>query len=188
MSHAEQVTVKMLSSARGGWNLLLQKGFYKTGASGLTVRQFIMEVLGYKSDFIDEKVRTIFLNYSPVDDIDEAIVMDGDKLSLGSAMPGLVGVVMGRDNPFKSFRDGITCHGAGLENASVESIRVFMKVFSSLVVETGLEILACGIETTAKEIRTILNSYDGTLVEIEGLEGLDDETIVIASAELVESD
>lgn len=186
MSDTVQMTVRMKVGALGGWNLLLQKGFYKTGPGGLTVREFVMKVLGYESDYIDKTVRTIFLNYSPVDNIDEAIVHDGDKLSLGSAMPGLVGIVMGRDNPFKSFREGITCHDSGLSAEREETIRVFLKVFSTLAVETGGDILACGIDTTAGDVRTIIKNYKEYFVEVEGLEGLGADDLVTVSVELVE--
>lgn len=186
MNDVARLTVRMKSGAIGGWNLLLQKGFYKTGPAGLTVREFIMSVLGYESDYIDESVRTIFLNYSPVDDIDEARVNDGDKLSLGSAMPGLVGIVMGRDNPFKSFREGITCHDSEIGSEDVETVRVFMKIFSTLAVETGVAILACGIESTAGDVRIVLGNYKAHLLEEDGLEGLADDAVVMVSVEFSE--
>jgi len=186
MRDTAHLTVRMKSGALGGWNLLLQKGFYKTGPGGLTVREFVMKVLGYESDYIDKTVRTIFLNYSPVDNIDETIVHDEDKLSLGSAMPGLVGIVMGRDNPFKSFREGITCHDSGLSSDKEETIRVFLKVFSTLAVETGSDILACGIDTTAGDVRMIIKNYSEHFVNAEGLDGLDAEDLVTVTVELVD--
>lgn len=186
MSDTAHLTIRMKTGALGGWNLLLQKGFYKTGPGGLTVREFVMKVLGYESEYIDKTVRTIFLNYSPVDNIDEAVVHDGDKLSLGSAMPGLVGIVMGRDNPFKSFREGITCHDSGLGPDKEETIRVFLKVFSVLAVDTGADILACGIETTVGDVRTLIKNYKDHLIEADGLDGLGAGDIVSVSVEFVE--
>lgn len=186
MNNTARMTVRMTPGGRDAWNLMLQKGFYKKGLAGRTVREFVMTVLGYESDFIDESVRTIFLNYSPVDDIDDAIVKEGDKLSLGSAMPGLVGIVMGRDNPFKSFREGITCQDNEEVADSSESIRVFMKIFSTLAVETGADILACGIESTAGEVRALLGKYKAHLLSEDGLDGLDDDAEVVVSVEFVE--
>jgi len=186
MNNVARLTVKMKSDAIGSWNLLLQKGFYKTGPAGLTVREFLMTVLGYDSDFIDESVRTIFLNYSPVDDIDDTRVKDGDKLSLGSAMPGLVGIVMGRDNPFKSFREDITCHESGADEEDVKDVRVFMKIFSTLAVGTGTDVLACGIETTAGEVRQIIEQQKAHLHSIDGLDGLENEALVEVSVDFSE--
>lgn len=186
MNHIEQLNIRMDNTARNGWNFLLQKGVFKTGPGGLSVREFIMTAFGYESDFIDKSVRTIFLNYSPVDDIDTAVVTDGDKLSLGGAMPGLVGVVMGRDNPFKSLREGISNNAQNAENESDDQIRVFMKVFSTLAEETCTDILSRGIETSADEVRTVLNKYKDHLISVKGIDGLPDDADVMVRVEFVE--
>lgn len=186
MNNAARLTVQMKSEAIGSWNLLMQKGFYKTGPAGRTVREFITSALGYESDYIDDSVRTIFLNYSPVDDIDDTLVRDGDKLSLGSAMPGLVGIVMGRDNPFKSFREDITCHESSADGEDVDDVHVFMKIFSTLAVDTGADVLASGIETTAGEVRHIIEQQKAHLHSIDGLDGLDNDASVEVSVEFSE--
>ncbi len=101
----EGLTLVMHSDARLGFNTLLQRGVYLTGRGGLTVRGFLHEVVGYDDVCIEGEVRTIFLNFSPMDGLDETYIKDGDRLALGSAMPGLVGICMGRDNPYKSFQE-----------------------------------------------------------------------------------
>lgn len=172
MNKMQSVNIAMDADSRLAWNFLLQKGFYIQGQSGMTVRQFLVESLGYKSDFIDESVRTIFLNSSPVDDIDTVYIKDNDKLALGSAMPGLVGIVMGRDNPYKEFRSGIACSGGDDIDDSVEAIRVFMKIFSTLAVDTGADVLARGIEMDAGTLLAFLEKNKGSMVQAEGLEDI----------------
>lgn len=157
--------LRMAKESRTAWNTLLQRGFYLNGPANRTVRAFVNDVFEFDDCFIDETVRTIFLNSSPVDDIDEAFVRDGDRLALGSAMPGLVGICMGRDNPYKSFRSGIACHDEGGEADSTETIRVFAKVFSTLAVESGEDILKRGIEADAGQLVALLREKAAFVLE-----------------------
>lgn len=181
MSNAKCLTIRMAAASRTAWNFLLQKGFYLTSNSGMTIRQFLVETVGYENCFIDETVRTVFLNSSPVDDIDAAHVKDGDRIALGSAMPGLVGICMGRDNPYKSFRSDIACEGEDGTGSGVESIRVFVKVFSTLAVETGEAILRQGIEARVVDLAKLFEEQADLLIDgdIEGLPTTDDATVTI---------
>lgn len=156
MNNSNCLKIRMKRETRTAWNTLLQRGFYVQGPGKCTVRQFVSEVFKFDDCFIDETVRTIFLNSSPVDDINVAFVRDGDRLALGSAMPGLVGICMGRDNPYKSFRSGIACHDAEVQDDSGDTIRVFAKIFSTLAVESGEDILRRGIEADASQLAALL--------------------------------
>lgn len=167
MNDIKTLTILMTSESRTAWNTLLQKGFYVYGKSGVSVRQFLMETMHYDDCFIDEVVRTVFLNNSPVDNIDTAQVKDGDKMALGSAMPGLVGICMGRDNPYKSFRSGISIDGEEGGGEAEAEIRVSMKVFSNLAVDTGADILSRGIEVEAGKVADLF-SYKGDCIVDDG--------------------
>ena len=162
-----ELKLEMRSGARLAFNTLLQRGFYMTGPDGLTVREFLRRVVGYDDACIDGEVRTIFLNSSPMDGIDETHVKDGDRLSLGSAMPGLVGICMGRDNPYKSFRSDIACD-KDAEMESGETVRVFVKVFSVLAVDTGADILAAGIEVDRSVLAGLLEKEAENYIEGSG--------------------
>ena len=131
------------------------------------MRGFLHRVVGYDDACIDGQVRTIFLNSSPMDGIDETHVRDGDRLSLGSAMPGLVGICMGRDNPYKSFRSDIACE-KDEETEGGETVRVFVKVFSVLAVDTGADILAAGIEVDRSVLADLLEKETANYVSCEG--------------------
>lgn len=163
MNKVKSLNVVMDSAVRIKWNYVLQKGFYKIGTMGMTVREFMNNVLGYDDQLIELSVRTIFLNYSPVDNIDATRIQDADKLSLGSAMPGVVGIVMGRDNPYKSFRSDISSHEVDVEQSET-SARVFIKIFSNLAVDTGTEILARGIEVDASVLADFMSQYKDHVV------------------------
>ena len=160
--------IRMAGEAVPSWNYLLQKGFFLTAVSGMSVREFLHEGLGFDDVFIETTVRTIFLNNSPVDDLDDTFVKDGDRMALGSAMPGLVGIVMGRDNFYKSFRSGIAVKDHSKVNAA--PARLSVKVFSTLAVETGRDILGRGLLVDAAELAAFLRDKKAVILKGDGLD------------------
>lgn len=129
----------------------------------MTVRDFLHEVLGFDENKIETEVRTIFINSSPVDDIDTTYVKDGDRLALGGAMPGLVGICMGRDNPYKGFRSDIVSQSREVQKSSTP-VSLFIKIFSTLAVDSGPDILARGIGVEAADLAEFLEDKDSLFV------------------------
>lgn len=177
-NNIESIEIPMDQAAVSDWNYLLQKGFALKGMSGMSVREFLHQQLEFDDEFIESEVRTVFLNFSPVDNLDETHIKDGDKMALGSAMPGLVGIVMGRDNFYKSFRSGIA---AKADEAGAEQVPVTLsvKVFSTLAVASGRKILERGILIDAAVLATFLKGKqqflgdDANVIErVEGETGL----------------
>jgi len=163
-----RMEISMPAAAASEWNYLLQKGFALDGVSGTSVRRFLHDALGFEDEFIDSEVRTIFLNNSPVDDLDTTFVKDGDRMALGSAMPGLVGIVMGRDNFYKSFRSGIEVKDHSRADAA--PARLTMKVFSTLAVESGRGLLTRGILVDAAVLADFLREKKSRIVKADGLD------------------
>jgi hypothetical protein len=160
--------IAMVEGAVAGWNYLLQKGFALEAVSGMSMRLFLRDILGFDDNYIDATVRTIFLNNSPVDDLDAINIHDGDRIALGSAMPGLVGIVMGRNNPYKSFRSDISVRKGSLSIDQVPIV-VSVKIFSTLAVESGRDILKRGILVDANMLATFLADKKSQIVEAEGV-------------------
>jgi len=61
---------------------------------------------------VKHDIKVLFLDYSPVDDLDAAIIKDGAILALSAAMPGLVGAAMRKDG-LSWMRTSITYHEQG---------------------------------------------------------------------------
>lgn len=158
--------IAMVAGAAASWYYILQKGFALDGVAGTSVRRFLHDALGFDDGFIDSTVRTIFLNNSPLDDLDRTYIKDGDRLALGSAMPGLVGIVMGRDNLYKSFRSEIEVKDHS--RAKAAPARVGMKIFSTLAVETGRGLLARGILVDAGLLADFLRDKEPEILEVNG--------------------
>ena len=169
MNDTACLNIRMKAEAISGWNFLLQKGFSMSGRSGMSVRAFLQGSLGYENCLIDESVRTIFLNSSPVDDIDGVHLKEGDRLALGSAMPGLVGICMGRDNPYKEFRSGISANEENIDESAVP-IFVSVKIFSTLAVDTGVDVLKKGILINAPLLADFLEDRMELVLDAAGLD------------------
>lgn len=169
MNKVEHLKIRMKKGSESAWNYILQKGVFFPAKSGMSVREFLNVSLAFDDDFIDSTVRTIFLNNSPVDDIDDAFLKEGDRMALGSAMPGLVGIVMGRDNPFKSFRSDISAH-AEEKTDDRQPISISMKIFSVLAVKSGADLLKRGVSIDAQVLSAFLSEKIGDIVAIDGMD------------------
>ena len=144
---------------------ILQAGFSLRARRGMSARVFMREVLGFPDAYIEGVVSTVFLDDSPVDDIDTARLAEGSRIALSAAMPGLVGAVMRRHSPYAALRETISYRegggaegsseggarrdGSGLESAESAGgppeIRVGVKLFNSVMSGRGPEVLARGI-------------------------------------------
>ncbi|MCP4349944.1 MAG: endonuclease/exonuclease/phosphatase family protein [Desulfobacterales bacterium] len=56
---------------------------------GCSIRSLLCKQTDVASDYVDERISTVFLDGKPVDDVDSAIVKNGSVLALSAAMPGL---------------------------------------------------------------------------------------------------
>ncbi|MFP4477020.1 MAG: hypothetical protein ACLFOY_15780 [Desulfatibacillaceae bacterium] len=91
---------------------LLQRGVRVRARVGVPVRVFLTRELGIDPGYVEDAIQTVFLDGSPVDDIDAATVPDGARLALAASMPGLVGISMRRNSPGSFIRSGISHRAA----------------------------------------------------------------------------
>ncbi len=85
----------------------LQRGFLVPFTGKATVFDFLRS-RGIPGPYINEKIRTVFLNNSPVDNLKKDHVTEGSLLALSGAMPGLVGASLRAGSILASFRSTIT--------------------------------------------------------------------------------
>src|SRR5208337_633377 len=98
---------------------LLQQGVMLRTRVGCSILVFLREEIGAGQGTID-KIQSIFLDGSPVDDLNAATIKDGSVLALSAAMPGLVGATLRRGGLLSSFRNTITYHEDSAHCASGE--------------------------------------------------------------------
>ncbi len=123
----------------------LQHGFFVVAQTGESVKSMLCDRFGVDPEYAVERIKTIFLNGKPVDDMEKAIVRDGCSLALSAAMPGLVGATFRSGGVLSPFRSSISYRPD--ECGAFESRRgaVNLKLFNLLVPEMGPAFLKNGI-------------------------------------------
>ncbi len=137
---------------------LLQRGFRVKVQTGCTVKSLLCEQLGLDSQYLERRIKTLFLDGKPVDDVNSAIVRDGSTLALSGAMPGLVGAVLRSGGFFASLRSTIS----HLEQAEAECPQqegiISLKLFNILLKEIGPVFLKRGTWIHGKTLQDFIKS------------------------------
>ena len=125
----------------------LQDGFQIEAQVGCGIREFLRDRCRFSPEFIANRISTVFLDGQPVDDLDGAFVEHGCTLALSGAMPGLVGAVMRKNSPLRSFRSSITHDSNARSRQQQQPQRglVRLKLFNSVMSELGPAFLREGI-------------------------------------------
>ena len=126
-----------------GTVMLLQKGVGVRGIAGMSIREFLIDSAGFSAEYIENRIRTVFLNNCPADNIDIVKVKDGDILSLSGALPGVAGMAMGRDTPISPFRSEISAKNT--EDVGEGEILLTVKLFNLIAKEVGASLLEQGV-------------------------------------------
>jgi hypothetical protein len=123
----------------------LQHGFFVAAPIGVSIKKMLCDRLGVDPDYADARIKTIFLDGKPVDDMEKAIVRNGCSLALSAAMPGLVGATFRSGGVLSPFRATISHLPENCDDAGQGEGAVFMKLFNLLVPELGPKLLEKGI-------------------------------------------
>jgi hypothetical protein len=123
---------------------LLQKGVMLKVQVGCSLSTLLVDQLGLKPEYMKERIKTIFLEGNPVDDLETALVKDGSVLALSAAMPGLAGATLRRGGFFAGMRSPILQREM-ITPTSPEEGFVVIKLFNLLIRELGPIFLDRGI-------------------------------------------
>ncbi|MBU1228704.1 MAG: hypothetical protein KKA55_11900 [Proteobacteria bacterium] len=144
---------------------ILREGVGVSLRPGLSLRQTMIQDLGFCPECVEERVQTVFLDGSPVDDIDADSARDGCTLALAGALPGVAGIAMRRGSPVGVFREGIT-HGedAGRGDAG-GLLAVTLKLFNTVALECLAHVLEQGADIGAGRLAELLAAAPEALAE-----------------------
>ena len=140
---------------------LFSKGVGVRARTGCSIEEFVCGQLGISQEYLEERIKTIFLDGKPVDDYRTASVGDGSLLALSAAMPGLVGAVMRRGGYFASLRQTITYKGDP-SDMSMQEGSVTVKLFNLTVRELGPVLLQHGILIEAGDLIDVLTHFEAS--------------------------
>lgn len=165
---------------------LLQKGFQVRAQVGRSMKHLLCEQCGVNSEYLSERIQTIFLDGKVVDNVETTIVKDGAIIALSAAMPGLAGATLRTGGLLAAFRDGLTHEEDSETFDSHEVGMVTIKLFNLLVRELGPVFLEKGVWVTREDAESLVKRWadtsqrfffhvekDGREVSVEELAGLD---------------
>lgn len=129
---------------------LLQHRFMMKVDVGCSVRDLLVAQFEISPEYVEDRIKTIFLDSKPVDDIDAAIVENGSALALSAAMPGLVGATFRKQGVFSIFRSGISYHTTNNKSTLYPGI-LTLKLFNAILTELGPSFLKKGVFVFQKD-------------------------------------
>jgi hypothetical protein len=139
---------------------IFQRGFLFSCKVERSIEDLLLHQLELDPKFVKEKVSTVFLNGSCVDDISSAILKEGSTVAFSSALPGLAGATLRRGGHYACLRESITHkEQAAATEAEHEGI-ITVKLFNILMGGMGGVFLEKGIilgRNTATEFFTSMS-------------------------------
>jgi hypothetical protein len=164
---------------------LLQQGFGVEVQTGRSVKSFLCDQLGLDSEYVANRIKTLFLDGKPVDDIDSAMIRDGSTLAISAALPGLAGRVLRSGGRFASMRGTISHREETAPERPKEGV-VSVKLFNLLLREMGPIFLKNGVWIEVRDLEDLIKrqpddfwagckkaSLDGKEVDLKELSGLE---------------
>ena len=137
---------------------LMQKGCFVKVQTGCSLRELLNEQFNISPEYVKHDIKVLFLDYSPVDDLDAAIIKDGAILALSAAMPGLVGAAMRKDG-LSWMRTSITYHEQGGGDDHREGV-LHVKLFNQVMADLGESFLRRGVYMKSRFLADYLERFD----------------------------
>ena len=134
---------------------LLQGGVQIGVRVGCSLAALLGEQFGLSPDYVRDRIKTVFLEGKPVDDLDRTPVRDGSVLALSAALPGLAGATLRRGGRLAVMRSSITFREI-LDPAPQSEGFITLKLFNLLLPELGPGFLRRGIYLPREELETFL--------------------------------
>lgn len=137
------------------WRALFRRGVGIRLHLGCSVRQSVCADLGVDPEYVEQRIRSIFLDGSPLDDIDTPRLAAGQTLSLGGGMPGLVGITLNRASPFCHFRGEIGWKGD--KACTSEAGEITLKLFNMVAEDLVPALLSHGVIVESVDAAALLH-------------------------------
>jgi hypothetical protein len=141
---------------------LLGHGFSVKVQTGTSVKELLCNQLGIHQDYLDQRIKTIFLNSKVVDDVNSAIVHREATLALSGAMPGLVGAIMRSGGFYAPMRSQIS-HEKDMPMSQITDGRVTLKLWNLVVKELGSPFLERGIYIDTEACQSFIERHSDAL-------------------------
>ena len=146
------------------FNPLLGGGFSVCAPSGTSIKAYLCSYLGIDSDFFDNRIQTLFLDGSPVDDPETAYFKSDSVLALSGAMPGLAGATL-RSGGFYSRLRGEISYDQTTACETTGECLIRVKLFNLIVKDLGPLFLEKGIQVDSDTVSELFNNRRHRLLD-----------------------
>ncbi len=144
---------------------LLQSGFYEKSPYGQPIGVFLKNLPGFTPSYIAEEIQTIFLNGTPVDDLETPLVTDNSVIALSAAMPGLAGAIFRRNSLHAALRR--TPPVSNTQEQHTDTISTKLKLFNSVGKERGPDLFTRGVNVTTLTLSNYLQERPSVFKDIQ---------------------
>ena len=124
---------------------------------GCSVRALLSQQLDISPELLEGRIKTIFLDGKPVDDMDSTIIKEGSTLALSAALPGLAGATLRRGGTYASLRSQIT-HPRDEAPVAQQEGFIVLKLFNLLMDELGPALLHRGVFIKKEVLKEFLKN------------------------------
>ncbi len=143
---------------------LLQSGIELNATSGQPLALLLHSLPGFTADYLAERVQTIFLDGTAIDDLTTPLQRQWQVVALSAAMPGLAGAIFRRNSFHAALRTATGTPGRGSGGGE---ITVRLKLFNSIARERGPELLHLGVRVAASALVDFFALRPGLLSTID---------------------
>jgi hypothetical protein len=147
---------------------VLQSGIEITTPAGTSLGQFLGALPGFTAAYLADAVQTIFHNGTAIDDLTTILSGDRPVLALSSAMPGLAGAIFRKNSFHAALRSDIKT--AETASPQAKTLAVTLKLFNSIALDRGKELLARGVRLPAQTLANFFRIRPGLLQAIEAIQ------------------
>jgi hypothetical protein len=175
------VEIRVRAGYINRYTVLLQNGIDVRTPFPCTIGDLMDRLPGFTPDYINNRVQTIFLNGSAMDNLATPISGKNPVLAISAAMPGLAGAIFRRNSIHAALRSKAASSSG--ENGSKEMLTVKLKLFNMIATERGEALLAQGVGIAGDILAAFLTDHPTLLSSIVNVRISEKE---VNSADLVQ--
>jgi len=135
------------------FSTLLQRGVFCSLVARCSVQDFLTGQLGINPAYVRDRIATVFLDGSVVDDLATATLQPGSTLTLSAAMPGLVGATLRKGGFYSAMRSEISWKADDTVRQRLDGPpdTIRLKLFNTVLREIGPTLLVRGVLVDRRE-------------------------------------
>jgi hypothetical protein len=143
------------------FSALLQRGVFCPLAARCSVQDFLTGQLGIDADYVRDRIATVFVDGSVVDDLETATLRPGSTLTLSAAMPGLVGASLRKGGFYSAMRSEISWKADDDARQWLDGPpnTIRLKLFNTVLREIGPTLLRRGVLVDRQEATGALGAW-----------------------------